>query len=224
MAKNRKAAESTILKWVHQILPDDTNQIAYKNLFAMMDDDAFDDWMQKLKRGEIRLCMISPNQSKSRITIENNLRVADEIGHNFFEKIWMDGKQGAASYLSNVPYLVVTLPLRRQAQLLVKKISIPEDNQSVDNLTGQATGKSKGSKISYPELQILRSHNLDNCITELIKYRGGDQQGFQAMNDAIAKTGEVRLESIAALGTQVQSTVTLSTMLTSMHLSNTLIP
>jgi len=223
MAKNRKAAQDTILKWVNEILPGEHNQKCYQALFDSMDDDQFDDWIQKLKRGEIRLCIIAPNQSESRLTVENNLRVAEMIGHNFFQKIWMDGKQGTSRYLSNVPYLIVDLTIRRQAQLLVKKISIPENNRSVDNLTGQPTGDSKGSKISYPELQILRSHGLDYSITELIKYRGGDMQGFQAMNDSIAKTGKVSLDSISKLGTQVQSTITLSTLLTSMHLQNTLL-
>ncbi len=187
-----------------------------------MNDDEFHEWMQKLKEGEIRLCIIAPNQAKVMLTVENNLEVAEKLGHKFFEQVWMDSKAGSAAYLSNTPYLIVDLPLRRQAQLLVKKISIPENNQSVDNLTGQPTGASKGSKISYPELNILSAHNLTDCITELIKYRGGDTQGFQAMNDSIARTGEVSLKAIEGLGTQVQSTVTLSTYLMSMHLSNTL--
>lgn len=223
MAKNRAAAEKLCVELVESLLPTGHNQQAYEQLFAMMSDDEFHQWIEDLKTGENRLCIIAPNQARVALTVENNFEVAKKIGHEFFERVWMDSKAGSASYLSNTPYLVVDLPLRRQAQLLVKKISIPENNQSVDNLTGQPTGVSKGSKISYPELNILAAHNLTNCITELVKYRGGDIQGFQAMNDSIARTGEVSLKSIEGLGTQVQSTVTLSTYLTSIHLGNSLL-
>jgi hypothetical protein len=114
----------------------------------------------------------------------------------------------------------VTLqPLRRQAQLLVKKISIPEDNKSINDLTGQpsSTGKSRGSKISYPETQIMAALNLDNSLIEMLKYRGGDQKGFIAMNKSISQTGGVSLDALSKLGTRVKSTDTLRTFLTCMH-------
>jgi len=64
---------------------------------------------------------------------------------------------------------------------------------------------------------------LDQNLTEMLKYRGGDIQGFDAMNNAISKTGGVSLKSIEALGTTVQSTKTLSVFLFCMHLENTLL-
>jgi hypothetical protein len=153
--------------------------------------------------------------------VERNLKVAKQWGHEFFEKIWLPGPDGQM-YLSPIPYLVIELPLRRQAQHLIKKISIPEDNRSVDNLTGQPTGRSKGSKLSYPEFQVLAALNLDANITEMAKYRGGDTGGFNAMNKQIANTGTVSQESIEHLSTGVESTKTLHTLLVAMHLSNTL--
>ena len=135
----------------------------------------------------------------------------------------MDSKAGSAQYLTNHQYLVMDLPLRRQAQLLMKKITIPDSINSVDNLSGQPVGPSKGSKISYPELQILASKNLDNMTLEFIKYRGGDKQGFIAMNDSIARTGKVYLDSIAHLASGVESTKTLYTYLVCMHLDSTLL-
>jgi hypothetical protein len=117
----------------------------------------------------------------------------------------------------------VDLPLKRQAQFLIKKISIPEDNRSIDTFTGQPTGKSKGSKISWPELQILAAlGGFDDTITEFFKMRGGDLQAFNAMNNMIANTGGVSLNAISALGTKVTAVRSLSTLLTSMHLTNTL--
>lgn len=220
---NRKAAEAIILTYIDKILPGSENVRIYKDLFASMDDKAFDEFIIGIKEKRIRLAIIAPNLAPQKLDHQRNLQIAKELGHNFFERIWMYPKDGSAPYLTPIPYLVVQLPLRRQAQLLVKKISIPQDNRSVDNLSGQPTGASKGSKISYPELQILASQGLDHSIIEMIKFRGGDLQGFNAMNNVISKTGGVSLKAIEALGTRVKSTQTLSTILTAMHYSNTLV-
>ena len=222
MAGNRKAMESFLIEHVEKILPGVGNKEAYLALFASMDDEAFDSWVKQVKAGTILLCILAPNQSAKKLDVQNNLNIGKSLGHNFFERIWMDGKAGSASYLSNPRYLICDLPLRRQAQLQIKKITIPENISSVDNLTGQPVGASKGSKISYPELQILASKGLDASIVELIKFRGGDRQGFNAMNDSIARTGKVYQGSIEHLASGVESTQTLKTYLTCMHLDNTL--
>ena len=222
MAGNRKAAEAVILKFVDKLLPGSENTKIYKDLFASMDDKQFDEFMQRLDSGEIRLAVIAPNLNEPKLEIERNLALAEELGHQFFERIWIDGSNEVPPYLSPIPYLVVDLPLRRQAQLQVKKTSIPEDTRSVDDFTGQPTGKSKGSKISYPEMQILMALDLPASLTEFLKYRGGDVKGFDAMNAAISDTGGVSMNTIAHLGTRVKSTETLSVFLTSMHLGNTL--
>ena len=107
---------------------------------------------------------------------------------------------------------------------MIKKISIPEDNRSIDTFTGQPTGKSKGSKISWPELPILAAlGGFDDTISEFFKFRGGDLQGFNAMNNMIASTGGVSLNAVNSLGTKVKAVQSLSTLLTSMHLTNSLV-
>ncbi len=222
MAGDRKAAEAVILKYIDKLLPGSENTKIYQDLFASMSDKQFDEFMQRLKSKEIRLAIIAPNLNEPKLEIERNLDLAEELGHQFFERIWIDGSNEVAPYLSPIPYLIVDLPLRRQAQLQVKKTSIPEDTRSVDDFTGQPTGKSKGSKISYPEMQILMALDLPASLTEMLKYRGGDVKGFDAMNAAISETGGVSMNTIAHLGSRVKSTETLSVFLTCMHLGNTL--
>jgi hypothetical protein len=221
MSVKRKETEAFILKYIDKILPDKKNVAIYEQLFASMNDKQFDDFMKSLRDGTIRLAIISPNLSDVKLSVERNLEIAKELGHNFFERIWMHSDNEVPPYLSTVKYLIVDLPLRRQAQLLVKKISIPEDNKSIDDLTGQPTGKSKGSKISYPETQILAALNLEESLTELLKYRGGDIGGFNAMNKSIGDTGGVSMKGIEHLATGVTSSATLRTLLTSMHLQTT---
>ena len=89
-------------------------------------------------------------------------------------------------------------------------------------MSGQPTGDSKGSKISFPELQILASMGLDNCVVEMMKFRGGDLKGFNAMNGMIGKYGEASLKTLANYSSGVESTRTLKTFLTGMHLNSSL--
>ena len=126
-------------------------------------------------------------------------------------------------YLTHVPYSILELPIRRQSQLLVKKISVPENNKSIDQLSGQAAGDSRSARISYPELQFLMGMNLPNSLVELMKFRGGDKGGFNGMNRTISNDGTVTLKAINHLATGVESTKTLSAYLTAMHLRNTLL-
>jgi len=224
----RKITEAYILKYIGALLPNSenkttANQEIYKTLFASMSDKQFNDFMLSLKNGDIKLALIAPNLSEDKLSVERNLELAKELGHNFFERIWMkDSDSDSPAYLTPIPYLIVDLPLRRQAQLLVKKISIPEDNKSVDDMTGQPTGKSKGSKISYPEVQILASLNLEDTLTELMKIRGGDSKAFNASNQHISHTGGFSISGVEHLAGGVESTQTLKVLLQSAHLQNTL--
>lgn len=222
MAGNRSAAEKFILDCLNDIIPDTKNIDLYKNIFAKMSDRQFEDFIKKLDSGEVIIRIIVPNFSNEKLSIERNLALAKKLGHNFFERLWIDQGGDIPPYLTPIPYPVIDLPLRRQAQLHEKKVSIPEDNKSVDELSGQPTGKSKGSKISYPEVQILAALNLEDSLTELLKARGGDIQMFNDMNTMISRTGGVSINAIDTGLSNVKSTETLATLLTSMHLSNTL--
>lgn len=222
MAGNRKKAQEVLLSMIEDLAPGSQNTQMYKDMLESMNDEQFDELIKGLKSGERFLVIQQHNLDEKHISVERNLKLARKWGHEFFEKIWLDPKNGAPQYLSNEKYLILRLCLRRLAQILQKKISIPENNRSIDLLTGQPTGASKGSKISYPELQILQARDLPNTITELIKYRGGDLVGFTAMNDQIYKTGGASIEALSKLGTETKSNVVLNTYLTSMHLESTL--
>lgn len=222
MNEKRQKAQDVILKYIDKMLPGSPNQKYYQTLFDGMDDKAFDTFMKELKDGSRHLCIIAPNAVKPELTVERNLGIAKELGYNFFQRIWIGASGDRPAYLTPIPYMVVKLPIRRQAQLLVKKISIPEDNKIVDDLTGQPTGRSKGAKISYPEVQVLAAMGLDQNTTELIKFRGGDLKGFDAMNTMISRTGGVSLKSIEPFASGVESTKTMKTFLTAMHIRSTL--
>ena len=224
MAKgNRAAAEAVILKRVEQMAPGGPTPQIYRDLFAKLDDDQFHTFMMQLKNKQFRLPIIAPNMSKHPLTAENALALAKEMGHEFRQHIWINPNDGVTpAYKTNKRYFVLDMPYRRQAQIQEKKVRIPRHNRSIDDLTGQPAGESKGSTLSSPELQVLAALDLPELITELIKYRGGDVKGFDAMTDMIAKTGQVSTQSIKHLAGGVESTKVLSTYLNCMHLSNTL--
>ena len=220
MAKDRKAAEKFLIDSIEEMLPGGGNKEYYKDLFSKMSDEEFDKLMKDYETGEDRPVIYAPNFTENKLNVQRNLELAEKHGHNFFEKIWIHSPNAdEAPYLSNNAYMVLELPVRRQAQLLTKKISVPEHNRSIDQLTGQPSGDSKASKLSYPELQVMRSMGLDQSLRELIKFRGGDMGGFNAMNKVIAKDG---YDSIEPYTTGVESTSALKVFLTAMHLKNTL--
>lgn len=221
-ARHRAKAEAQVLNDLEEILPGSQNKPMYQAWFKTLSDQQFDDWIVAMERGETRLSLISPIQSTPQLDVKRNLATVKRWGHNCFERIWMPAKSGAPSYLSNIPYLVLLLPLRRQAQHMVKKRSIPEDNRTIDDFTGQPAGRSKGSKISYPEVNVLATHGLDHTTLELIRWRGGDLKGFYALNQSVYQTGQASQDALADRAGEVTSTQTLRTILKGMMLKTTL--
>lgn len=217
---NRKQAEEFILEFMKDIDPSMYNYEKYKNIFKDMDDKDFDEYMRKIRDKKASLVIFKP-MYKANITVENNLKVADKYGIKLFErlKIINDNKM---SYMTDIEYLILKLPYRRQSQNLVKKINIPKDNKVIDELTFQPTGDSKGAKISFPELQVLIGMGLENTIEELIKYRGGDKNGFMYYNTAFMKFGRVSLKSLSYFSSGVKSTKLLKIYLLGMHIKSSL--
>ena len=71
-------------------------------------------------------------------------------------------------------------------------------------------------------MQCMHAQGLDRTIEELMKYRGGDEKGFNAMNKSIINRGGVSLDAIAPYAGRVKSTETVSSYLKAMHLDNNL--
>lgn len=223
MAGNRKGATEYILRNLLDMTgSEDLVDVTRAQLDALSDKE-FADLMVAYEKGEDCVNIVVPNLADIDWTVERLFKLADKLGHDYFQHLWVGSPDGKSDeYLTPEKYMVLELPSRRQAQLLVKKRSIPENNKRIDNFTGQVTGDSKAAKISFPETQILRGMGLDQTLTELLKYRGGDIKGAEAMDRVMARDGKVSMASIAHLASGVESTKTLKAYLTSMHLRNTL--
>lgn len=220
---NRKKAEAFILQFLKEIEPTGYNVGKYtKDVFPNMSDKDFDEYMKGVRDKTKYLVIFKPTYEAKGITVENNLEVAKKYGLNFFEKLVYRNNEDMPDHMTAIEFMVLDQPYRRQSQTLVKKISVPDNNKTIDQLTYQPTGASKGSKISYPELQVLIGMGLDNCIEELIQHRGGDRGGFRAYNSMIMRYGTANLGALKPYKTGVDSTKTLKIYLTCMHISNTM--
>lgn len=219
---NRKKAEAFIFQFLRDIEPTGYNVEKYKEIFAKMSDKQFDTWMKGMRDKTQYMVLFKPMYEAKGITIENNFKVAQKYGLNFYERLIFSGNKNEPDHMTATEALVVDLPYRRQSQTLVKKISVPANNKTIDQLTYQPTGASKGSKISYPELQVLIGMRLDKTIEELIQIRGGDRGGFAAYNAMVMRYGKVNLKAIENHRTGVESTRTLKIYMASMHIKSTI--
>lgn len=219
MIKNRKKVEAFIIKAVEEILPKGGNKEYYQERFEAMSDKAFDTFMHQLKDGAT-LHLTAPNVVSEGLKIERNLALLEKYKRKVFHHIELSDGEGNR-YITPIPYMVIDLPVRLQEQSLSKKISVAEDNKRVDDLTGQATGASKGSRISFPQIQMLYAQGAEQSIREFVKFRGGDEEAYRLMEQMIAETGEVDMDAIPDTG-EVRSITTLRTFLKAMHLNNNL--
>lgn len=224
MKSNRKAAEAFILKYLGKAFPGTGNVEMYKARFESMSDKDFEAWVTALGKGEETIAITVPNWSKSPIDIDNVIAVTNELGYDFFQHVTLTNPETGLTYRTPAKHMVLDLPLRRQVQMLSKKMGVPTSNRSVDERTGQPTGDSKGTSFTYPEIQVNAAKRLPNMITELIKMRGGDDKAFNASNRAIYETGDVSMDAITnQIGnTNTGATEVMEVLLKSMMLDNNL--
>lgn len=166
--------------------------------------------------------LYAPMFDKNGPTTTNNLKVAKKIGHEFFHRLRLTSPNTGRVHLTPVKHLVGDGPIKRQIQLQSKKESIPKDDKVVDEVTGQVTGASKGSKVSFPELQALGAQNLENCIQETMNIRGGNPTLKREWERQMMETGRADMKPLLKLGYKPKSTLTLSRLFTGMQLGNNL--
>lgn len=220
----RKATENLLLTTLDEIDVGSSkdNTKYYRDLFSRFNDKQFDDFMCKLRDNKITLSMIIPNGGEVKVDVENNFRIARKFNYEFVDHIKFKDVPEIGDYITPVKYLTMILPIRRAAQTLSKKISIPESDNKIDMLSGQVTGKSKSSKLTLPEIQILAGMGLKSSIRELVKLRGGDLGGKNAMNTMLMKTGEASQADIEPYTTGVKSVEVLKNYFKAIHIASTL--
>lgn len=223
MASKRAETEKYILDSIASLTPKSKKNVElYEARFKSMSDKQFADFIDRLESEEEVLMIVSPNHADDGLSLENNLKIADKIGHNFFPRILITGKQDLPPHYTPVRFMVLDLPVRRLSQTSDKKIQVPKNTKVVDSLTGQVTGESKGASLSGPEVQILAAMGLEAPLIEAMKYRGGDRGGRNAMTAMITKLGQANIKTLSNYATGVESTFSMKTFLSAAMLVNSL--
>lgn len=219
---NRAATEAQCIKRMKQLDPSGKHEALYTDFFKNMSNEEFHDFMVKLQKKDSQLSVAIPNyDTELDITTDNNVKLASEMGYEFYQRIWIKDPSTGVEILTPLKHMVYSSNICRQVQSLDHKISVPMRNDQIDELTGQVRGDSRASQVSGPEFMILNSHGLKSTVTELIKFRGGDQISNRIMNNELVKTGGVSMNAIpGATQRSRRSVKTLSIILNSMLFSN----
>lgn len=218
----REKATKELLGFVSELLPGSPNEELYRDILNKMSDAEFEDYMQHLADGEELISIYRPNNAPYHFDEANIIEMGERIGTKMLQRVWLVDPSTGLKYRTEAEHAILDIPVRRQVQMLQKKVSIPENNNVVDERSGQAAHESKGGSISYPELQILSARGLENTALELIKVRGGDEVAGNLIDRSIAETGSATLKTLETVPSKTKATQTFSTLLTGMHLKNTL--
>lgn len=220
---DRAAFIKVFLDGLEAILPKSQNVQLYETYLNELDDASFEALVQRIESGELILPLYTTLLKGPKLEVDRNLALGKKWGHDFFQQIDMtDQNDPSLTYRTPKKYLVLELPVRRQIQTLVNKLSVPKNNTHIDELTGQVTGESKGSGMTFPELQILQSKGLDATIREFYSVRGGNEEAYREFEKSIIENGGARLDSIKSKDSRTKSTESLSILMKSAHLGNNL--
>lgn len=220
---NLKAFEKVILQIVSEMDPSGRTTKAYEDIFKKLTDTQKHQLVKDLKAGTAKLFVLDPPLMGSKFSFKNNRAVAKKhFGYDFYKSIQYPAKEGSPAFMSVNKHLHLDLMCRRQAQMLLEKISVSGGKQTVDNLTGAPSSTAKTSRMSFPELQLLKSQGLDSAIKELYTIRGGDMGGFRSFQDQLLNTGTSSLDSIEATRTGVKSKESAGNYLRAAHIRHNL--
>ena len=218
MAK-RKEVEKFIKDWIFKITKSKFNVKLYEDFFKELNDKEFEEFVKKLGTGELILNVVVPHDGDADISLRRNVTtLAKELGYSFHQYLDVGPSENFPKYRTKNKYLVLTLPFRRTKQTIEKGISYSEHDKQIDSLTGQPTGDSRSSRISYPETQLLVGMGLKDSVIELLKFRGGDPGAYYAIKNSLLKYGKASKKLVEAYGEGVISTSTLKALFNGMHL------
>lgn len=191
---NRKKAENDILAFAKEIDPSGRTVNIYKQIFKDLDDKGFDDFMIRLRDYGFTPVFISVADG-AKLNADGLLALADKMGHDFWDHLVIYDPVLGEAYTTPKRYFNIYDIIRRQSQTQEQGISVSENYNVVDTMTGQTVGSSKGAGYSYPEVLLsISAGNIDQ-LTEFMKFRGGDNEAGRDMLRTIMQEGKYRMEN-----------------------------
>lgn len=213
MTPKRQKIQARILSVVKIIDPSGKNVKIFQDKFNQMSDKDFDEYMQRIRDHEEVLPIYCANMV-DHIKVADAVKAAKAVNLEIFERIKMFDVATNSYYYTPNKFMVVQLPVRRLAQFVDHKLTVPEGDSKIDMLTGQVIKPDHGCALSEPETRTLYALGLNKTLRELSKFRGGDVVAFAEYKREIEETGKTTIDRDT--GTKVRSSVTLDVLYSGM--------
>ncbi len=210
-----------IKKHLKHIDPDGSNYTRYEAMFNGMTDTKFHAFMKTMQAGEWQFHIIVPNMG-AKASQDDILAAAKSVGVELFQRVWLTDGATGQKYLTRSKHPILQVPVRRMQQFLDKKLSVPDNDSTIDGLSGQVTGDSKAASISAPEIQALHARGLTKVLDELVTVRGGDIANYGEAKRQMEEQGSVSLGTLDGSSISRTAKVT-QILLEGMHLSSNLV-
>lgn len=219
---NRKAAEDIILSFVKELTKGGHNFKVYSDLFSRLNDEQFGQFIDQIdKAGGIPIW--SSNWDKDEhIEYDTILRLAKKYDVALETQLILTDEDTGLEFITPETYLVGTAEIRKQRQMLVKKFGAAKDDTSIDDLTGQVVGDSRGTGISGPEIKVLIALGLPTVAKELYDVKGGDIKALDVYRTELMETGQTNVNTALKRGSGQKSLQTSHFLFNARHIENNL--
>ena len=198
-----RAAVLEMYSYIQALAPtadgsDNDNVRILKKIFEVPDDKV-KKIAEYMRAREAVIPFTTPNgDDKNDPKMENILAVAAKLGYNPEQKVWVINPDGTA-YLSPNKRPVGILYIRRQAQTAMHSAGYADIGNTINTLTGQVTGKSKVTRLSAPEANLIAQYpGMDPVLRELLEFRGGNPKARRVLKHMIASTGTASHDILGA--------------------------
>lgn len=205
-----------------ELFPGTGNAELFKKDLDRLSNADFAALMKSFGEGTQTPSAILPNLTDYVLTVDHLKAIAKKWNVELFHRLVMTDSDTGREMITPLKYMVIKVHVTRLSQMQETKMSIPEDNLSTDELTGQVTGDSKGSRLSFPEIGVLHAREHDKAILEAISVRGGDDAANRQLEYDIMTTGRGSLSRALDAGKGTSSTRNMATFFRAVHFETTL--
>lgn len=217
---NRKAFEDFLIPRLRKLTPSGYNGDVYESLFKDMNDDQFEEFVNKLEAGA-PLCIWIDNYDRNhQINYDNVIAMSLEIGLNPEQQLTYIDADTGMTITTPETFIVGNTEVRKQRQMWVKKFGYGKDDTKIDDLTGQVYGDSRGTGMSLPEVRVLKTMGLFTTAKEIYNVKGGDIKALEEFRSSIQETGETNVRANLKAGSGVKSLKSVSELYYGRHIEN----
>lgn len=220
--KFRKELEKDILFFMGRVTKGGGNKKIYTDLFSKMNDNQFNKLWESIKESGYLPVFVDNFNQEECIDYDNIVEFAKELKIPLEQKLIITDPDTGNKMLTPYTALVGICEIRKQRQIVAKKISVAAHDYDVEDLTGQPTGDSKAGGISSPELNVLIALGLTTVAKELADVRGGDLMAYRTFKNDILSTGNSSVQVALKNGSGVKSLSTAHYLFRGQHLENNL--